>query len=270
LLTVRLGDSPGKNLKCYNTTDSLFKKYLENVMRVYVAGSDMNERKLGVINKSAATVYNLVKTIETITKNNIGTNSRQPIQNSSVNTTPMNGSASTKNANWKGKSIGILVENEKSSKIINYTLKTNTRDSPTKRLIQMKKQRFSCDSNNNSNAFENSSPRVARTPANNKTRSNKPSPERSRTANSGLSHNYSSVGQKSNKYSEYKYSDNSRRNASPKRPSSAYFNNTPSCLSKKKSTSTKFTDIAKELGQNKGDIKKDSKMVLGSRGKFGN
>ena len=81
----------------------------------------MSERKLVLVCKHAPLVLELVKAVENLAE-------------AKQNEAEMDFASDSA----PGGSIKVLVENDRSKRIINYRLKTDVKDSPTKRLISMK------------------------------------------------------------------------------------------------------------------------------------
>lgn len=81
-----------------------------------MGGSDMTEQRLSQTNRGAGKVARCLELTRMLVQSR----------------------ASSSGSSSIGKSITVLMENDRSKNVINYRLKTDIRDSPTKRLISLK------------------------------------------------------------------------------------------------------------------------------------
>ena len=115
----------------------------------------MTERKLVIINKSAGYLAKCVKDMEQM--------------NAPKKTREKETPTKTRPYNLLAKSINVVMENDRSKRLINYKLRTNINDSPTKRLISMKSMNLKSSSTIRSREVKTSFTSSPQHKANNKT-----------------------------------------------------------------------------------------------------
>lgn len=107
-----------------NYTPEILKSSIRKIAEVYIAGTDMQSSLIVLLNKSAGKVMECLREFTELSETyiflNLTENSKDSVEEPQ-------------------KTITVFMENEKSRKIINYTYMTNLSDSPTTRLIALKK-----------------------------------------------------------------------------------------------------------------------------------